>query len=622
MATRQDVSTVPLQGAYVAKRCPVRAQNDALHPIETVAPDPFTERLMARGNAFQADLVAEILRLHPDALCVEAEDARGREEATVAAMASRAPLIIGGRLPADTAGRRVGAPDLLVAAREGGYHAIDIKAHQVLQTSEGRGSEILALCTGLETLTRDTAVADPAVAARRSEDDPLQLAHYQRLLEVSDHAANGPRFGGIIGTERRVVWYDLDAPLWRTPSSTATTKLRTTMERYDFEFDFRLDIIAVAQQHRRDRSVGLLVVPVRCSECPTCPWRERCRAVLEEGAGDVSLLPQVGWTHWKVHHDHGITNRAMLAGLDWRTASLVADGVDVAALQALAVGLAPDAPVTVLESLSRSARQLEALSAAQVRTVAELLALDEAAARYSTAHLRSLPEQIDMARAALGPETVYRRRGVDRVDVPRADVEVDVDMECSEVGVYLWGSLLTDRATAAPRHEYVPFATWDPLTAQSEAENSLAFWRWLMGVRSAAHQRGRSFRAYCYNAGAENHQLRRLGLAVGLVDEVAGFIASDEWVDLLRVWESQLITGQSSGLKVVAPLTGFHWAVEDPGGGESMVRYDAAAGGDEGARRWLLEYNRGDVEATWSVREWMARGVVPGIEEAPAGLAG
>jgi predicted RecB family nuclease len=614
MATRHDVSTVPLQGGYVAKQCPVRAQNDAIRPAEPLPPDPFTERLFASGNAFETVVVAEILRLNPDAVWVDAADAAARETATASAMAAGLAPILNGRLPADIVGRRVGRPDLLVSAPDGGYRAVDIKWHQSLEPATGTASELPGRCGTLEHLQHETAVVDADYAARKSQSDLLQLAHYQRMLEAAGMAADGRRLGAIIGTERRVVWYDLDVPIWRTPSASGATKLRTTMERYDFEFDFRLDIVAVAEQHRLDPGVELVVVPVRCGECPGCPWNGYCGPQLAAGSGDVSLLPRVGWSQWKVHRDHGITDRAELAALDWQTASLVAAGIDVKGLRSVVASLPVDMPVLDLGSIWKPARHLVLLDARGLRTVGDLLELDATTAEYSGSSV-ALHEQIDMARAVLGPASVYKRRGVDKVLVPRADVEVDVDMECSEVGVYLWGCLLSDRSNpGTARSEYGAFVTWEALTPEWESANSLEFWNWLMGVRSSAHERELTFRAYCYSASAENQYLRRLGLSAGLEAEVAAFIASDAWVDVLKEWDRQLITGLGSGLKVVAPLVGFTWDVDDAGGAASMVWYDAAAAGDESGRRWLLEYNRGDVAATHAIRDWMGSALVLGVE--------
>lgn len=270
-----------------------------------------------------------------------------------------------------------------------------------------------------------------------------------------------------------------------------------------------------------------------------------------------------------------------------------------------------------LSSVWPDGEQLAQLQERGIATAADVLALDQATARYSNAGMTSLPEQIDLARAALGPALVYRRRGVDDVAVPRADVEVDIDMENTELGAYLWGALVTRRSDL--RSEYVPFVTWETMTADIEPANSLTFWRWLTDLRTTAHAQGLTFAAYCWNAGAENQYLRRIGLAWDIADEVEEFIGSGDWIDLLKVWDSQLITGGPSGLKVVAPMVGFHWDVADPGGGASMVMYDRAAGlgadADE-ARDWLIAYNRCDVSATFAIREWIDRegGEIAGVE--------
>jgi predicted RecB family nuclease len=331
----------------------------------------------------------------------------------------------------------------------------------------------------------------------------------------------------------------------------------------------------------------------------------------------------VGWTQWKLHREFGVTNRAQLAGLDTRTAGLVAAKVDVAGLMQKVQQLEPGQPLGAVQGISLTKRELRHLSDAGIATCGDLQALDAATGRYTGVGMASLVEQIDLARAALGPEPVYRRRGVDRIVVPWADVEVDIDMESIEAGAYLWGTLVTRRAPGVDAAEatYVPFVTWDPLTAEVEAANSRAFWDWLMQLRQDAEAAGRTFAAFCWNAPAENQFLRRLGRMDGIADAVEAFIASDEWVDLLKVWDGQVVTGGPSGLKEVAPLGGVAWTVDDPGGAESMVRYDVAMGaaGDPeraAARRWLLEYNAGDVRATRAIREWLthAGSTIPSVE--------
>ena len=74
---------------------------------------------------------------------------------------------------------------------------------------------------------------------------------------------------------------------------------------------------------------------------------------------------------------------------------------------------------------------------------------------------------------------------------------------------------------------------------------------------------------------------------------------------MLPLYRDGWTNGCNASLKTVATSIGYSWDVEDPGGGESMVKHLEAVAGDESARTWLLEYNRGDVEATKAVREWI-----------------
>jgi predicted RecB family nuclease len=94
-----------------------------------------------------------------------------------------------------------------------------------------------------------------------------------------------------------------------------------------------------------------------------------------------------------------------------------------------------------------------------------------------------------------------------------------------------------------------------------------------------------------------------------LAAEVKAFIDSDAWVDMQKVFKAGWTTGGSTGLKKIAPLAGFAWDVADPGGGVSMLYHSWATHPDHpdqaAARSWLLDYNRGDVEATLAIRDWL-----------------
>ncbi|MCT1683936.1 TM0106 family RecB-like putative nuclease [Corynebacterium appendicis] len=221
-----------------------------------------------------------------------------------------------------------------------------------------------------------------------------------------------------------------------------------------------------------------------------------------------------------------------------------------------------------------------------------------------------LGETSQIARAWREGIPVLARTGVEPAPELRADVEIDVDMEAYlDQGAYLWG--------AFDGTDYRAFATWDEVggaDTDAEEENFLAFWTWLQSKRAAAHAGGKSFRAYCYAAGGENHWLTASARRFDSVDEaeVRAFIASDEWVDVFTHVRRHLVGTEGLGLKVVAPVAGFTWDDDDVDGERSVALRREARMGSAEAREMLVRYNGDDCRATAAVRHFLSAGA-PGV---------
>lgn len=532
----------PHLGSYAAKQCPVRLQWDIVRPVEPLPTSAAVARRQGDGNDFEAEVVADLAAHFGLELGAPPEDRGEWEAQTVAAMHAGTPVIVGGRLPRDDDGRRVGEPDLLV--RVGGevdgvarYRPVDVKGHLVVDTA-GKGFPAVARDLGdpdLGVTPPAPSDADPSFRRKRV-DDLIQLAHYHRMLEACGHAAEGPAWGGIIGTEGHVLW----APLGHAMTGRRGSQ-RSILDIYDDEFAFRLRVAARATDP--DRRGDLIVVPLQRTECAECHWRDHCSDRMEE-ADDVSLVPGVSVDHALDLRRRGVRTRLDLARLD--PADL--DG----------------AP-------------------------------------------KALPTWVAQARAHHGPAAAYLAPGVERLHVPRADVEIDLDIEHTDTGVYLWGVLVDDRTgTAGIDVGYQPFLTWDPDLATAEVAVFRQFWSWLHDTLGHVASAGLSATVQVWSQATEARQLRRLGTVIGVQPDTDGLVASDVWVDLYDVVRKQLVTGGGLGLKEVAPLAGHVWRDGDAGGYASLEWHAQAVAGDRDARERLLVYNEDDVRATARVRDWLA----------------
>ena len=621
------LATIKPLGGSPATQCPVRTRFAVLPP-EGVEPAPVDEVTQSRfdaGNEFEDLVFGKLRSLHPDAVEIADGPKPGMIAATVAAMDAEVPLILGGWLPDDEAGRRTGKPDILLHDVTG-YLPVDVKVYTLFDDDE-RPAKVLTSTLGEPGFDNAAPTAGSANGHRRNA--ALQLAHYWRMLEACGQASERGAFGAIIDSGERLVWIDLDAPDARIQNkATYEDEKVTWLRSYDHEFEFRRDVAAHTVQIKTGQvengaDLAPKVTPVAIGECNTCEWNVYCRPELEE-RDHISLLPNMSyWAHRELRL-RNVTTRRQVAALDYFTASVTKE-LSPAQLTAVLDPANADQPLADLWK-----RAPKAVAYAKTLIADGIVSAGDLAGRLSDELVLDLggkvsPAWIDQARASILGSPLLAR-GFTSLDLPAYDIEIDFDMENDLAGqVYMWGLLVSAPEGQLP---YEVIDAYEPdidgRGARLEAEIFLAFWDRVHELRNQGAQRGESFQMYYWSHAELTVAKRICGEpahdALPSVEEVETFFA-ESCTDLEAVLKAHFVMPSGTSVKKVAPLAGHDWSAvhdladedsdgEGASGDVSMIKHRLAVEApdeeiQEAAKLWLRTYNEQDVIATLRVREWM-----------------
>jgi predicted RecB family nuclease len=183
------------------------------------------------------------------------------------------------------------------------------------------------------------------------------------------------------------------------------------------------------------------------------------------------------------------------------------------------------------------------------------------------------------------------------IELPRRPIEVDFDIETHGGDIYLAGLLVTEGGSST----YEPIVDWTGTPSGEAALVTRLFARfsgWTSDDVIVYHW--------------TDYEVRMLALAAarhGL--SIPGWESVEEWFsanafDLCAWSRRHLASPNGHSLKVIAPLCGFSWRDEDPGGLQSEIWFELLQAGDTAMRERLLAYNEDDVAAQMAVREWVS----------------
>ena len=559
------------------------------------------ELLFEEGRIFETQVFAELEHLHKVSSLRNQHD--DIEATTIRAMDRGDRIIIGPTLP--TVNNRSGRPDVLIRhgqdkMRNGmwAYIPVDVKNSKPLEGSANATWQVSPLHT---PWLENSVETDIGPGSPRPEHS-LQLAHYWLMLRDLERAPDIAPVGGIIDKNFNLTWRNLD------------DGDKSPLKIADREWTTRWNAVLAMRDN-----LEACTRPIYKAECDDCVWHDICEDELVR-EHHVSLLPGVNVAHVAQLQEAGITTTPQLAALDPRTASAAHKWGLSPDLREL-FNIAATKPSIDLSTLPKmSSKRLSKLEAIGIHSTADLLSCDKTTLTVPT--YKALADNIDAARVdMLAGRYPFYARGQSVPVIPRADVEIDFDIEYDDV-VYLFGSYVTRRQPdgSYDNGEYVSFHFFDRDDLQEEGRQFAAFWLWLQQLLDDTFSKGKTANVYCYSGNfAELPRMREASSrnaqmdGVPTIEQINNLGAASHWVDLYEISKTLLWPTRRTGLKDVAKLAGFAWNASDAGGGNSIVWYQTACGlvpGDAAQmRQKLLTYNEDDVKATLALRNWLSDGV-------------
>jgi predicted RecB family nuclease len=545
-------------GGYAAKQCPVRTHNDysPLVPAVEWEPSPELQAEFDAGNEFEAEVFAELLRIHPDAVLVDPElRRRAAISTTLAAMESGAHLILGGWLPDDTSGGRKGKPDILIAVG-GGYLPADVKHHGTAKAAKKKTTEV-------STFTQPANRRDVMGLSNNPHhyEDGMQLAHYTRMLQSCGfHPGDHLLLGAVLGTtqlqlsganpELVFVWHDLTEPVHDTFSRREGKVRRSLLDCYDYEHASRIEVAATAA-----RIIGspddpaALVIPIGQDECARCPYELWCAEQMGPEDASVAITGSRPDTR------------------EWRALRKAGRGT-----------------VSTLAELNPAEREFFEPYYLRVSHRSR----DQAMKRVQVAVQQARMIRDGVTIAPIEPTSV---------EIPAADVEIDFDIEWDTAGrIYQWGLRVRDGQDDTTAR-YEPVVSFEHLDDDGEHALAEQAADQIMALRDKAQRENKTLAIYHWSH-VEVSRTRKFRRVAAALDGVT--------VDLHPWFTETFHVRGGAGIKNVATLLGFSWSVDDPGGRVSLDKIDLArAGGDDAheSRQWCLRYNESDVAAQATIRD-------------------